>query len=47
MSKRDGYEPGVPCWIETWQPEAGAGRTAVLADRQGAAFSMSKVTVGG
>jgi predicted enzyme related to lactoylglutathione lyase len=21
MSERDGYEQGVPCWIETWQPD--------------------------
>jgi uncharacterized protein len=25
MTERDGFEPGVPCWVETWQPEAGAG----------------------
>jgi uncharacterized protein len=24
MSQRDGYEHGVPCWIETWQPDADA-----------------------
>ena len=24
MSKRDGFEPGVPCWIDTWQPDADA-----------------------
>jgi uncharacterized protein len=24
MSERDGYMPGVPCWIETWQPDAAA-----------------------
>jgi uncharacterized protein len=22
MSERDGYEAGVPCWIDTWQPDA-------------------------
>jgi uncharacterized protein len=22
MSERDGYEPGVPCWVDTWQPDA-------------------------
>jgi uncharacterized protein len=22
MSERDGYAPGVPCWVDTWQPEA-------------------------
>jgi uncharacterized protein len=21
MSERDGYQPGVPCWIDTWRPE--------------------------
>jgi len=21
MSERDGYEPGVPCWVDTWQPD--------------------------
>lgn len=27
MSERDGFEPGVPCWVDTWQPdpEAAAG----------------------
>jgi uncharacterized protein len=24
VSERDGYEPGVPCWIDTWQPDAEA-----------------------
>jgi uncharacterized protein len=24
MSERDGYQPGVPCWIDTWQPDAEA-----------------------
>jgi hypothetical protein len=24
MSERDGYQPGVPCWVDTWQPDAGA-----------------------
>jgi predicted enzyme related to lactoylglutathione lyase len=24
MSERNGYEPGVPCWIDTWQPDADA-----------------------
>jgi predicted enzyme related to lactoylglutathione lyase len=24
MSERDGYEPGVPCWVDTWQDDAGA-----------------------
>jgi uncharacterized protein len=22
MSERDGYAPGVPCWVDTWQPDA-------------------------
>jgi predicted enzyme related to lactoylglutathione lyase len=25
MSERDGYQHGVPCWIDTWQPDAEAG----------------------
>jgi uncharacterized protein len=24
MSGRDGYQPGVPCWVDTWQPDADA-----------------------
>ncbi|MEA2135762.1 MAG: hypothetical protein QOC68_3671 [Solirubrobacteraceae bacterium] len=32
MSERDGFEPGVPCWGDTRQP-----------DPQGAAFSVSRV----
>jgi uncharacterized protein len=24
MSERNGYQPGVPCWIDTWQPDAAA-----------------------
>jgi predicted enzyme related to lactoylglutathione lyase len=24
MSERDGYEHGVPCWVDTWQPDADA-----------------------
>jgi uncharacterized protein len=24
MSERDGYQAGVPCWIDTWQPDADA-----------------------
>jgi predicted enzyme related to lactoylglutathione lyase len=24
MSKRDGFGPGVPCWVDTWQPDAEA-----------------------
>jgi uncharacterized protein len=24
MSERDGFEPGVPCWVDTWQPDADA-----------------------
>jgi predicted enzyme related to lactoylglutathione lyase len=24
MSERDGYQTGVPCWIDTWQPDADA-----------------------
>jgi predicted enzyme related to lactoylglutathione lyase len=24
MSERDGYEPGVPCWVDTWQADADA-----------------------
>jgi uncharacterized protein len=22
MSERDGYQTGVPCWVDTWQPDA-------------------------
>jgi predicted enzyme related to lactoylglutathione lyase len=22
MSERDGYQHGVPCWVDTWQPDA-------------------------
>jgi uncharacterized protein len=25
MSERNGFEPGVPCWVDTWQGEAAAG----------------------
>jgi hypothetical protein len=24
MSERDGYEPGVPCWVDTWQDDRSA-----------------------
>jgi uncharacterized protein len=24
VSEPDGYQPGVPCWIDTWQPDADA-----------------------
>jgi uncharacterized protein len=24
MSERDGYEPGVPCWVDIWLPDADA-----------------------
>jgi uncharacterized protein len=24
MSERDGFEPGVPCWVDTWQDDAEA-----------------------
>jgi predicted enzyme related to lactoylglutathione lyase len=24
LSERDGYQPGVPCWVDTWQPDADA-----------------------
>jgi len=24
MSERDGYQPGVPSWVDTWQPDADA-----------------------
>src|SRR4051812_42366245 len=24
MSERDGYAPGVPCWVDTWQDDADA-----------------------
>jgi predicted enzyme related to lactoylglutathione lyase len=25
MSERNGFEPGVPCWVDTWQGEGAAG----------------------
>jgi uncharacterized protein len=27
MSEREGYEHGVPCWVDTWQPDADAAVT--------------------
>lgn len=27
MSERDGYAHGVPCWVDTWQPDADAAVT--------------------
>jgi len=30
MSRRDGFGPGVPCWVDTWQPDA-AGAAAFYA----------------
>jgi predicted enzyme related to lactoylglutathione lyase len=24
MSERNGFGPGVPCWVDTWQPDATA-----------------------
>jgi predicted enzyme related to lactoylglutathione lyase len=24
MSDRSGFEPGVPCWVDTWQADADA-----------------------
>ena len=33
MSERDGYAPGVPCWVDTWQPDA-----ATAADFYGGLF---------
>jgi predicted enzyme related to lactoylglutathione lyase len=27
VSERDGYQPGVPCWIDTWQTDADAAVT--------------------
>src|SRR6266545_4186964 len=24
MSERDGFRPGVPCWVDTWQADADA-----------------------
>src|SRR5919198_1409016 len=45
MPERDGYIPGVPCWVDTSQPDPeaavdfmDAGRMAVFADPEGAAF---------
>jgi predicted enzyme related to lactoylglutathione lyase len=27
MSERDGFQAGVPCWVDTWQPDADAAKT--------------------
>src|SRR5215212_4144926 len=27
MSERDGYEHGVPCWVDTWQEDADTAAT--------------------
>jgi uncharacterized protein len=27
MSERDGFQAGVPCWVDTWQPDADAALT--------------------
>lgn len=27
MSERDGFEPGVPCWVDTWQDDAAAAKS--------------------
>jgi uncharacterized protein len=27
MSERDGFQNGVPCWVDTWQPDADAAMT--------------------
>jgi uncharacterized protein len=24
MTERNGNQPGVPCWVDTWQPDADA-----------------------
>ena len=42
MSERDGYEPGVPCWVDTWQPD-GAAAGAFYAELLGCPL---RVTVG-
>jgi hypothetical protein len=44
MSERDGFEPGVPCWAVIVAPfDLPIGKSAVLADPQGATFSISRV----
>ena len=47
MIARDGYPPGVPCWVDTSQPDPAAAAefyVAVLRDPQGAMLSVSKFT---
>lgn len=60
MSEREEYLAGVPCWVETLQPDPRSlrgqviappldmpgFRNAVLADPQGAVFSISQLTAG-
>ena len=49
---RDGYPPGVPCWVDTEQPdpETAAGFYGGLfgweSDPQGAAFTVNKYDPG-
>ena len=31
MSERNGYEHGVPCWVDTWQSDADAAAARVRA----------------
>ena len=40
MTERDGYEHGVPCWVDTWQPDAdAAGRVDRVLQRPGEGVS--------
>ena len=48
MSERDGYEPGVPCWVDTWQNDGvtAAGFYAGVFGwdiAEGPAYSMARL----
>jgi hypothetical protein len=50
MSERNGYEPGVPCWVDLSTPDVAPvgpllGRFAVVADPWSAVFAVIRLTV--
>jgi len=45
MSRRDGFGPGVPCWVDTWQPDA-AGAAAFYAALFGWQTEVTDVPAG-
>ena len=45
MSRRDGFGPGVPCWVDTWQPDA-AGAAAFYAALFGWQTDMTDAPAG-